>query len=240
MPQFIIADNTHHNHAIAVARLDTLMQDYADLQQASRARLGSMACRYLLTLLQQKMGLSGKLQDEALPYRIESNDLRQPTYYVSFSHSREHVAVLLATTPWLGIDIEDKTISLAVAKRYFTANEISWVVSVPTCQQPQATKLLWTLKEALIKQQEIIISLENSKLEKRKQEILEENKKCLENKLQLSQIIKQSELKNEELEKTKQSLDEMRQEIIKDRQHLFSQQQTLKLAFEEAKKKGII
>ena len=153
MPQFIIADNTHHNHAIAVARLDTLMQDYADLQQASRARLGSMACRYLLTLLQQKMGLSGRLQDEALPYRIESNDLRQPTYYVSFSHSREHVAVLLATTPWLGIDIEDKTISLAVAKRYFTANEISWVVSVPTCQQPQATKLLWTLKEALIKQQ---------------------------------------------------------------------------------------
>lgn len=153
MLQFIIADKTHHNHAIAVARLDTLMQDYADLQQASRARLGSMACRYLLTLLQQKMGLSGKLQDEALPYRIESNDLRQPTYYVSFSHSREHVAVLLATTPWLGIDIEDKTISLAVAKRYFTANEISWVVSVPTCQQPQATKLLWTLKEALIKQQ---------------------------------------------------------------------------------------
>ena len=153
MPQFIIADNTHHNHAIAVARLDTLMQDYADLQQASRARLGSMACRYLLTLLQQKMGLSGKLQDDALPYRIESNDPRQPTYYVSFSHSREHVAVLLATTPWLGIDIEDKTISLAVAKRYFTANEISWVVSVPTCQQPQATKLLWTLKEALIKQQ---------------------------------------------------------------------------------------
>ena len=153
MLQFIIADKTHHNHAIAVARLDTLMQDYADLQQASRARLGSMACRYLLTLLQQKMGLSGKLQDDALPYRIESNDPRQPTYYVSFSHSREHVAVLLATTPWLGIDIEDKTISLAVAKRYFTANEISWVVSVPTCQQPQATKLLWTLKEALIKQQ---------------------------------------------------------------------------------------
>lgn len=153
MPQFIIADNTHHNHAIAVARLDMLMQDYADLQQVGRARLGSMACRYLLTLLQQKMGLSGKLQDEALPYRIESNDLRQPTYYVSFSHSREHVAVLLATTPWLGIDIEDKTISLAVAKRYFTANEVHWVVSVPTCQQPQATKLLWTLKEALIKQQ---------------------------------------------------------------------------------------
>lgn len=56
MPQFIIADKTHHNHAIAVARLDTLMQDYADLQQVGRARFRVNGLSVFINLTTAKNG----------------------------------------------------------------------------------------------------------------------------------------------------------------------------------------
>jgi len=51
---------------------------------------------------------------------------------------------------------------------------------------------------------------------------------------------KELKLKEEEVHRQFESIQRQRKEIDKDRLHLFSQQATLRLAFQEAKKKGII
>lgn len=117
-----------------------------------RKKMGSLASRLLLKQWQQvnvKMS-DVLLQDEQLPYFIHSN---KQTWYVSFSHSERHVAVLVADTPRLGIDIEDSAISAAVAQRFFTAPEIDWLNTLESTQQVTARKLLWVLKESHIKKQ---------------------------------------------------------------------------------------
>lgn len=146
--QYLVADN----HGVAIAPIWALM---GHARLTTDKRIGAVACRKLLGCLQAQMGILGKLQDRQLPYHIlnDAMDTEAITHYVSFSHSCDQVAVLIAQTPYLGIDIEDKPVSLAVAQRYFTAPEMAWLLHLPNDWQLQATKLLWVLKEAHIKQQ---------------------------------------------------------------------------------------
>lgn len=73
--------------------------------------------------------------------------------FISFSHSQKHIAILLSTSPQLGVDIEDKLVSKVVCHRYFVPIEIDWLSTLPLGQQALGRKLLWTLKESLIKAQ---------------------------------------------------------------------------------------
>lgn len=84
---------------------------------------------------------------------LQNNQEQNLQCFVSFSHSQKHIAILLSTSPQLGVDIEDKSVSKVVCHRYFVATEIDWLNILPFEQQALGRKLLWTLKESLIKAQ---------------------------------------------------------------------------------------
>ncbi|MGL5252155.1 MAG: 4'-phosphopantetheinyl transferase family protein [Moraxella sp.] len=126
------------------------LQNYPKTAQLSATKAGSYACRALLRQLQQQLGLTGDLQADTLPYVITHQNRR---YFVSFSHSRVHVAVLLSSSARLGIDIEDKKISEKLAQRFFEPAEIQWLATLTASHLCTARlrNLMWSLKECYIK-----------------------------------------------------------------------------------------
>jgi 4'-phosphopantetheinyl transferase len=53
----------------------------------------------------------------------------------------------------LGFDLENlaRNIDLKVADRYFTPQEVAWLIALPAAERPRGFLRLWTLKEAFIK-----------------------------------------------------------------------------------------
>lgn len=148
--------NVYH-HALfdlAIARLDSLVTPTTVL--AEKKQQGSQACRLLLQqFITQSLFAKQEnvcFVERNLPYYLISTTNGEKRY-LSFSHSQTHVAVLMASTPLLGLDIEDNEITHQVATRYFHANELAWLTTLPIMQQANARRLLWTFKEAYIKQQ---------------------------------------------------------------------------------------
>lgn len=113
---------------------------------------GSQACRKLLQKLQQNFRIEGILADQQLPYRLIGKTVNSD-WYISLSHSTKQVAVLLANTAYLGIDIEDKAIAIAVAQRYFSQADNEYLASLDTPLQAMTRQLLWVIKESQIKAQ---------------------------------------------------------------------------------------
>lgn len=89
-----------------------------------------------------------QLNDTNYPYRLVSPD--KPSLFVSFSHSKEKVALLIAPTP-CGIDIELRLISQQIAERFFHANELALLNSLSQDEQHTTRQTLWQLKECLVK-----------------------------------------------------------------------------------------
>lgn len=140
---------------LAIEQLELLIDPR---QSDQKTGIGSQACRILLQQLQQKFLLTGALDDSKLPYTIQNNadvpktyEKNSQTWYVSLSHSKQQVAVLIANTRCLGVDIEDKVISSAVARRYFSSDENRWWQTLDTALQATARHLLWVIKESQIK-----------------------------------------------------------------------------------------
>jgi 4'-phosphopantetheinyl transferase len=79
---------------------------------------------------------------------------RQPLIF-NLSHTEGMVG--LAATKFtngnLGFDLEslNRSVTLAVADRYFCPEEIAWLKQQPQAEQPHGFLRLWTLKEAFIK-----------------------------------------------------------------------------------------
>lgn len=159
--------NTAH---IMIATVQELEIDFSCLMAKDKpnTNIGSVACRKLLFNLQKKLALANEYQpirlyEQQFPYYFV---VKNHTYWVSFSHSQTHVAVMVVpdsdiamdtdTTgkklpPRFGIDIEDKRISDAVAGRFFCQAELAWLASLDNSQKLSAKRLLWTFKESLIK-----------------------------------------------------------------------------------------
>lgn len=130
---------------VAVGLIDTKRENFTLAKQNA----GSLACRDMLTCMQQQLNLVGKLNDTNFPYYfITANGY---TWYVSFSHSRQHAAVLISPYTNIGIDVEDSAISHQVASRFFSPHEYQWVNQKPTVNQAVLRNLLWRLKECAIK-----------------------------------------------------------------------------------------
>ncbi len=115
----------------------------------STHKSGSMSCRQLLKKLQQVLNVTGELMDTNFPYHFITAD--GYTWYVSFSHSRQHAAVLISTYTNIGIDIEDSAISHHIASRFFSPHEYLWLNQKPAVNQAVLRNLLWRLKECSIK-----------------------------------------------------------------------------------------
>lgn len=116
---------------------------------ASAYKTGSMSCRQLLKKLQQALNVTGELMDTNFPYHFITAD--GYTWYVSFSHSRQHAAVLISPYTNIGVDVEDSAISHQVASRFFSPHEYQWLNQKPAVHQAMLRNLLWRLKECAIK-----------------------------------------------------------------------------------------
>ena len=112
-------------------------------------KAGSMSCRQLLKNLQQALNVTGELMEANFPYHFITAD--GCTWYVSFSHSRQHAAVLISPYTNIGIDVEDSTISHQVASRFFSPHEYQWLNQKSAVNQAILRNLLWRLKECSIK-----------------------------------------------------------------------------------------
>ena len=136
-----VAIDIHHN----LGEQATLLTH----KSGSNHKSGSRYCRQLLKKLQQALNVTGELMDTNFPYHFITAD--GYTWYVSFSHSRQHAAVLMSPYGNIGIDIEDSAISHHVASRFFSPHEYQWLNQKPAVNQAVLRNLLWRLKECAIK-----------------------------------------------------------------------------------------
>ena len=148
-----VAIDIHHNlgeQATLLTHKIRLTHKAASTNKAASAyKTGSMYCRQLLKKLQQALNLTGELMDTNFPYHFITAD--GYTWYVSFSHSRQHAAVLISPYTNIGIDVEDSAISHHVASRFFSPHEYQWLNQKPAVNQAVLRNLLWRLKECAIK-----------------------------------------------------------------------------------------
>ena len=142
-----VAIDIHHNSG-EQATLST--HKIRSINKAgSTHKSGPMSCRQLLKNLQQALNLTGELMEANFPYHFITAD--GYTWYVSFSHSRQHAAVLISPYTNIGIDVEDSAISHHVASRFFSPHEYQWLNQKPAVHQAVLRNLLWRLKECSIK-----------------------------------------------------------------------------------------
>ena len=122
--------------------------------------------RLLLQSLLNKLEMIDTLNDASFPYRLANSQ-----YYVCFSHTGTHnkiisnqhknenlfehldnkVAVIISTHRPVGIDIEINAVKWQVAQRFYHANEMSILQTLPPMQRNVIAKLLWQIKESFIK-----------------------------------------------------------------------------------------
>ena len=122
--------------------------------------------RLLLQSLLNKLEMIDTLNDASFPYRLANSQ-----YYVCFSHTGTHnkiisnqhknenlfehldnkVAVIISAYRPVGIDIEINAVKWNVAQRFYHANEMSILQTLPPMQRNVIAKLLWQIKESFIK-----------------------------------------------------------------------------------------
>lgn len=136
---------------------------FSQVRQLSDGFTASAQVRQLLKMGLANLGIYDELDDSQFPYRLKKSQRM-----LCFSHSSERVCVVLAKQPakvgeeWqgaldiggmcgMGIDTEQRAVSLAVARRFFAKSEIAFLNTLANTQQAQVCQLLWTAKEAHIK-----------------------------------------------------------------------------------------
>lgn len=122
--------------------------------------------RLLLQSLLNKLEITDILDDTSFPYRLANSQ-----YYVCFSHTGAHnkiisnqhkneeafepldnkVAVVISAHRPVGIDIEINAVKWNVAQRFYHANEMTILQTLPPMQRDIIAKLLWQIKESFIK-----------------------------------------------------------------------------------------
>lgn len=162
-----VAIDIHHNLG-EQATLPTNKIRSAN-KAASTHKSGAMHCRQLLKKLQQALNLTGELMEANFPYHFITAD--GYTWYVSFSHSRKHAAVLISPYGNIGIDVEDSAISHHVASRFFSPYEYQWLNQKPAVNQAVLRNLLWRLKECSIKTHQ---NADKQLIEELKHDVLDE------------------------------------------------------------------
>ena len=70
--------------------------------------------------------------------------------HVSLSHSGRWAACAVDKAP-VGVDVESARCTMAIARRYFHPEELTFLASLPEIGQPEALARLWTGKEAFAK-----------------------------------------------------------------------------------------
>lgn len=107
------------------------------------------AARSLLDFCLQNHFPDSFLDESDFPYRLVDRTTK-PKHYLSFSHSGDRVALIVADRP-CGIDVETRSIDAKVADRFFHANEKNWLDRLSDAKKAQGRRLLWQIKESAAK-----------------------------------------------------------------------------------------
>jgi len=86
--------------------------------------------------------------------RLASSRMNEARLEFNVSHSGDWMAVALASDLSVGIDIEtgrELKRALALAQRFFSADEAQWIQALPEVDRSSAFFRLWTRREALVK-----------------------------------------------------------------------------------------
>lgn len=148
----IISQTFYQNNQTLIA-LACFKQNQTD--KSAQRQLQKKAIRQLLSLcMTDKFG--GYQLDEAChPYQIIQKN--KPSFFVSFSHSGNKVALIISPTP-CGIDIETNSVGYHIAKRFFHQNELRYIAGLANSEKDKATTLLWQIKECMVKLQNTTLS----------------------------------------------------------------------------------
>jgi len=120
---------------------------FCDFQSAQNCLLGDILAR---TELCHATGLSNKqLEFATNPYGKPY--LTNSSIYYNISHASSYVACVVADEP-VGIDIEFvKYVDVKIAERFFSPNEVAYILSVFGDMRIQRFFEVWTKKESRIK-----------------------------------------------------------------------------------------
>jgi len=80
----------------------------------------------------------------------------------NLSHTRGLIAVAVARQPAIGVDVEhlgERPVSMGMAERYFTAQEIADLASLPAHRRQERFCEYWTLKESYLKARGLGLSI---------------------------------------------------------------------------------
>lgn len=102
--------------------------------------------RLLLQALLKELAIVDTLDETKFPYRLNHH-----SHYVCFSHSVDKVAVAVSDKQAIGIDVEINKVAWQVARRYYHPSEIAILELLPIARRDYLVKLLWQIKESLIK-----------------------------------------------------------------------------------------
>lgn len=108
--------------------------------------------RRLCYALLSHLKIKDEVDDSKYPYR-----LKQLGYYVCFSHSKEFVAVILHAHHPAAVDIERGDVSLAVAARFYHADDLLELQQLAREDQANVCRMLWQLKECVVKIQQTLL-----------------------------------------------------------------------------------
>lgn len=140
---------------IIIAKAHVAMPDEHSKQAIKKAQQAAVRALLRQVMTADKRFDCYVLNESCHPFCLSHFAL--PKYYVSFSHSCcQHglahlsVALVIARTP-CGIDVECGAVSVAVAKRFFHANELMALAVMNETTRQCLIKRLWQLKEAWIK-----------------------------------------------------------------------------------------
>ncbi|MDM5296921.1 4'-phosphopantetheinyl transferase superfamily protein [Bacillus pumilus] len=156
----IIAIQLQHLHEIDARKQIEQLKPFVSLEKraaAERFRFLIDARRTLLgeVLIRQLIHEMYGVPIDQIVFETEGNGkpvVQQiPSFHFNLSHSGDWVVCAVDDAP-VGIDIEEiKPIDLAIAKRFFSADEYQDLLSQPAQRQEAYFFHLWSMKESFIK-----------------------------------------------------------------------------------------
>jgi 4'-phosphopantetheinyl transferase len=151
------------NDAALLARYRQLLSEQERARELRFVR-GQDRVQFLLTRVLVRTVLSRYVAVSPAQWRfstlehgkpvIENEAARQAGLSFNIAHTQGLVALAVSKRRQLGVDVERLTrrpVSLAIAERYFAAEEVAALMALPRTQQMSRFFEYWTLKEAYIK-----------------------------------------------------------------------------------------
>jgi 4'-phosphopantetheinyl transferase len=141
----------------------TALLEPGEIDRMGRLHLERRRHQFLITRALQRTVLADYLHAAPRELRFLAGEHGKPSLAAPFAgdglhfniaHSRGLVALAVGRAETLGVDVEymkARTAPLALASRYFTAEEAGALSELPVVEQQRRFYALWTLKESWLK-----------------------------------------------------------------------------------------